>query len=217
MPTSPKSVARFVARASGYLDEAPLDLLRTVEGAERVRRLVELELPLGRPDPDRVAAAAELDDLTAEEAFAAARVAAARARRRRRNGRLPSVASGAGSSPPAAPWPPRRQRLPRRPAARSASRCWPSASLSNSVATRSSAAWLSASPGTSVGQAASSCGPDTGVGRRIPRGLGGEQWILATSLELPEKVPIVTAAANSARPDREVEPAVRRNRPRWTT
>jgi hypothetical protein len=70
-PTCPKWVARFVARASGYLDEAPLDLFRTVEGAERVRRLVELEPPLGRPDPDRVTAAAELDDLTAEEAFAA--------------------------------------------------------------------------------------------------------------------------------------------------
>jgi hypothetical protein len=64
-------VARFVARESGYLDEPPLDLFRTVEGAERVRRLVEVEPPLGRPDPARVAAAAELDDLTAEEAFAA--------------------------------------------------------------------------------------------------------------------------------------------------
>ena len=70
-PTSPSWVARFVARGSGYLDEPPLDLFRTVEGAEWVRRLVEGEPPLSRPDPARVAAAAELDDLTAEEAIAA--------------------------------------------------------------------------------------------------------------------------------------------------
>lgn len=71
MPLHPERVAGFLAEASGYLDEAPLDLLRTVEGAERVRRLIEMEPPLGRPDPIRVAAAADLKDLSAEEALAA--------------------------------------------------------------------------------------------------------------------------------------------------
>ena len=71
MPLRPERVAGFLAEASGYLDEAPLDLLRTVEGAERVRRLIEMEPPLGRPDPIRVAAAADLEDLSAEEALAA--------------------------------------------------------------------------------------------------------------------------------------------------
>ncbi|MBP0447627.1 DUF2384 domain-containing protein [Roseomonas sp. SSH11] len=67
----PVWVARFLSRRSGSLGEAPVDLVRTVEGAEQVRRLIQLEPSLGRPDPERVAAAANLDDLTAEEAFAA--------------------------------------------------------------------------------------------------------------------------------------------------
>jgi hypothetical protein len=67
----PDWVASFLWQQHGHLREAPLDLVRTVEGAEQVRRLVELEPPLGRPDPARVTAAAQMDDLTAEEAFAA--------------------------------------------------------------------------------------------------------------------------------------------------
>ncbi|MGK7871510.1 hypothetical protein [Falsiroseomonas sp. E2-1-a20] len=67
----PDGVARFMWQQHGHLREAPLDLVRTVVGAEQMRRLVEREPPLGRPDPARVAAAAQLDDLTAEEAFAA--------------------------------------------------------------------------------------------------------------------------------------------------
>jgi hypothetical protein len=67
----PDGVARFLWQQHGHLREAPLDLVRTVAGAEQVRRLVELEPPLERPDPARVAAAAQLDDLTAEEAFVA--------------------------------------------------------------------------------------------------------------------------------------------------
>lgn len=70
MPWLPKRVASFLAEASGYLDRAPLDLLQSVEGAERVRRLIEGEPPLDRPDPNRVAAAADLEDLSAEEALA---------------------------------------------------------------------------------------------------------------------------------------------------
>ncbi|MGK7871729.1 antitoxin Xre/MbcA/ParS toxin-binding domain-containing protein, partial [Falsiroseomonas sp. E2-1-a20] len=64
----PDWVAPFLWQQHGHLEGAPLDLVRTVAGAEQVRRLVEREPPLGRPDPARVAAAAQLDDLTAEEA-----------------------------------------------------------------------------------------------------------------------------------------------------
>ncbi|MGG5890966.1 hypothetical protein ACLF3G_28185 [Falsiroseomonas sp. HC035] len=67
----PGGVARFLWQQHDHLREAPLDLVRTVAGAEQVRRLGELEPPLGRPDPARVEVAAQLDDLTAEEAFAA--------------------------------------------------------------------------------------------------------------------------------------------------
>jgi hypothetical protein len=64
-------VAGCLWQPLGHLREAPLDLVRTVAGAEQVRRLVERAPPLGRPDPARVAATAQLDDLTAEDAFAA--------------------------------------------------------------------------------------------------------------------------------------------------
>jgi hypothetical protein len=67
----PGGVASCLWQQHGHLREAPLHLVRTVAGAEQARRFLEREPPLGRPDPARVAAAAQLDDLTAEEAFAA--------------------------------------------------------------------------------------------------------------------------------------------------
>jgi hypothetical protein len=70
-PFSPADAARFLYRGHGYLDQPPIDLMRTVVGAEQVRRLVEHEPPLPPPDPTRIAGAAELDDLTIEEAFGA--------------------------------------------------------------------------------------------------------------------------------------------------
>lgn len=70
-PFAPADVARFLAIGGGLLDEVPLELVRTVEGAECVRRLVEREPPLAPPDPGRLTVAEHLDDLTPEEAFVA--------------------------------------------------------------------------------------------------------------------------------------------------
>jgi hypothetical protein len=71
--SSPANLARFLIHG-GLLaagGEVPIDLVRTVEGAELVRRLIEDEPPLPAPDPARLSQAEHLDDLTPEEAFVA--------------------------------------------------------------------------------------------------------------------------------------------------
>ena len=108
-PPSPAVVAHFLSQRSGYLGQAPIDLVHTAAGAERVRRLVELEPPLPPPDPERVARAEELDDLTPEEAFAAY------ARGRIASPRLMAATGLRGIGAVMAALTTRQLRLPRRP------------------------------------------------------------------------------------------------------
>ena len=70
-PFTPADVARFLAIGRGMLEEVPLELVRTEEGAAMVDRWFAEGGAVPKPDPVRVVAATDLDDLTPDEAYAA--------------------------------------------------------------------------------------------------------------------------------------------------